>query len=114
MDNRIKLSSLSAPLTKEQQEIELERRTYLEYPIQKSLFGGSCSQTIQACNGRAVLLSTAGIFKLIHLTWEQSLGNIEPQILNGNSWIDIFAKTLEIYLGKVKGLRGVADDDHLR
>jgi hypothetical protein len=26
----------------------------------------------------------------------------------------MFAKTLEIYLGKVKGLRGVPDDDHLR
>ena len=114
LDSRIKLSSISAPLTKEQQEIELERRTYLEYSIQKSMFGGPCSQTITACNGRAVLLSTAGIFKLIHLTWEQSLGNIEPQILNGTSWIDIFAKTLEIYLGKVKGLRGVPDDDHLR
>lgn len=42
------------------------------------------------------------------------MGNLEPQILNGNSWIDMFAKTLEIYLGKVKGLRGVPDDDHLR
>ena len=26
----------------------------------------------------------------------------------------MFAKTLEIYLGKVKGLRGVPDDDYLR
>jgi hypothetical protein len=43
LDNRIKLSSISAPLTKEQQEIELERRTYLEYSIQKSMFGGACS-----------------------------------------------------------------------
>jgi hypothetical protein len=34
--------------------------------------------------------------------------------MQGNNWIEIFAKALEIFLGKVKGLRGVADDDALR
>jgi len=42
------------------------------------------------------------------------LGKLEPQLMLGNNWIDMFAKALEIYLGKVKGLRGVADDDLLR
>jgi hypothetical protein len=34
--------------------------------------------------------------------------------MEGNNWIDIFAKALGIYLGKIKGLRNVADDDLLR
>ncbi len=60
------------------------------------MFGAPCSQIILACNRRAVLLSTVGISKLVLLTWERSLGNIQFQILNGNSWIDIFASELEI------------------
>ena len=34
--------------------------------------------------------------------------------MHGNNWIDIFTKALEIFMGKVKGLRGVPDDDELR
>lgn len=34
--------------------------------------------------------------------------------MEGNNWIDMFAKALGIYLGKIKGLRNVADDDLLR
>jgi hypothetical protein len=34
--------------------------------------------------------------------------------MQGNNWIDIFTKALEIFMGKVKGLRGVPDDDDLR
>ena len=78
------------------------------------MFGAPCSKIILACNRRAVLLSTAGICKLVLLTWERSLRNIQFQILNSNSWIDIFASELEIYLRKVKGLRGVRHDEHLR
>jgi len=35
-------------------------------------------------------------------------------LINGNSWIEIFTKSLEIFLGKIKGLRGVPDDDFIR
>jgi len=34
--------------------------------------------------------------------------------MQGNNWIDLFAKSVEIYVGKIKGLRGVADDDLIR
>ncbi len=44
-----------------------------------------------------------------HLNWHESLGNLESSVLQG-SWIEVFAKALEIYLGKVKGLRMKGDD----
>lgn len=45
-----------------------------------------------------------------HLNWLESLGNLESSVLSG-SWIEVFAKALEIYTGKVKGLRMNEDDE---
>ncbi len=39
-----------------------------------------------------------------HLDWQESLGDTESSVVSG-SWIEIFAQALEIYIGKVKGLR---------
>lgn len=41
------------------------------------------------------------------------MGNLEASALN-RSWIEIFAKALEIYIGKVKGLRIVGVDEDMR
>jgi hypothetical protein len=49
-------------------------------------------------------LTSGGVYQLHHLNWIESLGNLESSVQQG-SWIEIFAKALEIYLGKVKGLR---------
>jgi len=43
----------------------------------------------------------------------ESLGSLETNSIN-RSWIEIFAKALEIYLGKVKGLRIVGIDEEMR
>jgi hypothetical protein len=45
-----------------------------------------------------------------HLNWLESLGNLESSVVSG-SWIEVFAKALEIYTGKVKGLRMNEDDE---
>jgi hypothetical protein len=53
---------------------------------------------------RVICLTTGGIFIMHHLNWLESLGDTESSVVSG-SWIEIFAKALEIYTGKVKGLR---------
>lgn len=64
--------------------------------------------------GRVVVLGQDGsIYKLQHESWEENLVKLQ-QVVQGNNWLDIFTQALEIYLGKVKGLRGVPDDDILR
>ena len=40
-----------------------------------------------------------------HLNWLESLGDTDNQVALSTSWIEIFGKALEIYTGKVKGLR---------
>ena len=60
------------------------------------------------------MLSSNGIYKLWHQSWEENLGTLDQGLMHGNNWIDIFTKALEIFMGKVKGLRGVPDDDELR
>lgn len=48
-----------------------------------------------------------------HLGWLESLGSLETTSMS-RSWIEIFAKALEIYLGKVKGLRIAGFDEEMR
>jgi hypothetical protein len=45
-----------------------------------------------------------------HLNWLESLGDTAESVSSG-AWIEIFAKALEIYTGKVKGLRLSAEDE---
>lgn len=48
-----------------------------------------------------------------HLSWLESLGNFDSTSLK-NSWIETFAKALEIYNDKLKGLRmPIGEDDEL-
>ena len=95
-------------LTKAQCDVELERRNYLEHPLLKNDYGMPFGQAIHVCKDRLVVLTEHGIFRIHHLTWEESLLDPHGQVLL--SWIETFAKALEIYLGKVKGFKGVVDD----
>lgn len=58
-------------------------------------------------------LTPAGVYLSHHLNWLESLGDTDNSASSGN-WIEIFAKALEIYTGKVKGLRmkGINLDDN--
>jgi hypothetical protein len=58
-------------------------------------------------------LTDKGAYQFHHLGWLESLGNLETTNMS-RSWIEIFAKALEIYLGKVKGLRIVGVDEDIR
>jgi len=105
---------VGSALTKEQSEIELERRNFLEFPLQKSEYGPTASQTIGVFDGRVVCMTESGPYRMHHLTWEESLGGFDDERNIKVSWIETFAKALEIYQGKVKGFRGVVDDINLR
>jgi hypothetical protein len=60
-----------------------------------------------------VCLTEGGPYTLHHLGWLESLGSLEATSIS-RSWIEIFAKALEIYLGKVRGLRIVGVDEDMR
>ena len=45
-----------------------------------------------------------------HLNWLESLGDTQDSVVSG-AWIEIFAKALEIYTGKVKGFRMNPEDE---
>lgn len=62
---------------------------------------------------KVVCLTEGGAYSLHHLGWLESLGSLETTSLS-RSWIEIFAKALEIYLGKVKGLRIAGVDEDMR
>jgi hypothetical protein len=60
----------------------------------------------------ALFLTEAGLFVMNHLSWSQAVRML--QTLRKGNWIQVFARTLEIYMGTVKGFKGIVDDDHLR
>lgn len=57
-----------------------------------------------------VWLTQGGVYVSRHLNWLESLGDTAESVSSG-AWIEIFAKALEIYTGKVKGLRLSAEDE---
>ena len=46
-----------------------------------------------------------------HLNWLESLGDTDNQVMLASSWIEIFAKALDIYTGNVQGLRMIEKED---
>lgn len=113
LDERCKMLPVGHQLTKKQTDIEMERISMLEFPLLKSLHGQHSSQTQAVDDDKVICLTEGGVYQLHHLGWLESLGNLEASALN-RSWIEIFAKALEIYIGKVKGLRIVGVDEDMR
>ena len=67
--------------------------------------------------GTLICLTEHGVVKTTHLTWEESLGRASREDEESGSWVETFEKALQIYLGKVKGLRGISGDsiqDHMK
>jgi len=77
LDSRIKMTKMGSTLTKEQCEIELERRNSLEKPLTTSLHGPPCHQTFHTYHDRIVMLTDKGLYNLFHLTWQAYLGHLE-------------------------------------
>lgn len=106
------MSRNGSTLTKEQCEIELERRNSLEHPLQASVFGPRAHQTMHSYQDRILLLTDLGIYSMYHLTWQAYLSHLEQSMQA--SWIDIFEKAIEFFNGRVKGFKGVVDDHQTR
>lgn len=85
----------------------------LDHPLLNSLHGQFSSQTQAVHEDRIVCITEGGTYSLHHLGWLESLGSLETTSMS-RSWIEIFAKALEIYLGKVKGLRIAGFDEEMR
>lgn len=111
-DSRTKMCKCGTIMTKEQCEIELERRNYLENKLKQSCHGPLSSQTVHCFQDMVVMLTDKGIYQLTHLTWQAYLGHLEQTMQA--SWIDIFEKAIEFFNGRVKGFKGVVDDNALR
>lgn len=58
------------------------------------------------------MLTDQGLYNLFHLTWQSYLGHLEQTMQA--SWIDIFEKAIEFFNGRVKGFKGVVDDNAIR
>jgi hypothetical protein len=71
------MCKLGTVLTKEQCEIELERRNYIEHPVKNSQFGAIAHQTIHSYQDRIVILTDKGLYSMFHLTWQAYLGHLE-------------------------------------
>ena len=77
-DSRRKVGIADTNLTKEQQLVELQRRSYLgDVGLQNSMYGQCCSQTVRVCNGRVVLMGLDGVYKMQQLSWQDSLAKLE-------------------------------------
>lgn len=112
IDVRCKMNPNGHELEPKQRDVELERMGVLEKPFLESLHGLAASQTICIKNDRIVCLTTGGFYRMHHLHWLESLGNLEAAVQQG-SWIKIFAKARKIFLGKIRGFR-IKEKDNMR
>lgn len=111
LDPRCKMMPQGAELTAEQREIELERKFRITQSLIRPMFGDFESLNGQSVfNDKITFLAENGVHLSHHLNWLESLGDLEGSVHTGE-WIAIFAKALDIYMGKVKGLRMSVSDD---
>lgn len=59
----------NSALTKEQRNIEMERRKFLSSPLLLSLLGGKASQTLTSFEDWVVFITEAGFYSVQHMTW---------------------------------------------
>ena len=70
-----------------------------------------CQQMICISEDHLVWLTLQGTYMTHHLNWFESLGDTDNQVMLASSWIETFAKALDIYTGNVQGLRMKDKDD---
>lgn len=64
MDSRLKLMEAASALSKEQRNIEMERRKFLRTPLLPSSYGAKASQTISTYEDMAVFMTEGGIISV--------------------------------------------------
>ena len=57
-------------------------------------------------------LNMQGVLKHNHLRWDESLHEYRD-IVHGN-WIQLFARAIDIYTGRVKGFKDVPEEEYMR
>ena len=99
---------------------ELEKRQHL-CQIDGAIFANSISQTLQgplynqtlkAHSGYIVGLNPFGVSQYAHVRWDESLHSYRSLV--GDNWVQLFARAIDIYTGRVKGFRDVSEEEYLR
>ena len=78
----------------------------------ESQYGQLYNQTLRVFNGMVVALGLQGALQYLHLRWDESLQEYK-KVVKGN-WIQLFARAIDIYTGKVKGFRDVPEEQFMR
>jgi hypothetical protein len=84
----------------------------MERPAITSFFNPKAYSTMHIYLDRIVILTDKGLYHLQHLTWQAYLSYLEQK--QQASWFDIFEKAIEFFNGRVKGFKGVVDDNDTR
>lgn len=80
--------------------------------VSQSLQGPLYSQTLKVLNGFVVALNPFGIIQYAHVRWDESLHSYRNLV--GGNWVQLFARAIDIYTGRVKGFKDVSEEEHLR
>jgi hypothetical protein len=64
-------------------------------------------------NENIVFLTDKEVIRAKHLSWEDGLGISDTQV-EQESFFDVLEKALGIYLGQIRGLRGVTGEENVR
>jgi len=59
-----------------------------------------------------IALGLQGLFRYMHLDWDQSL-HLYKKLVKGN-WIQEFSRAIDIYTGKIKGFKDVPEEQYMR
>lgn len=84
----------------------------MERPAISSYFNPKAYSAMHSNLDRVVILTDKGLYHLQHLTWQAYLSYLEQK--QQASWFDIFEKAIEFFNGRVKGFKGVVDDNDTR
>ena len=104
IDSRLKLMDVGSAFTKQQLQIELERKKFLQEPVQKSEYGLRAGQTLSTHQDWIVFLTEKGVYMANHLTWQESL-ELDSDDMQ-STWIETFQRVIDIFEGKIKGFKG--------
>lgn len=74
----------------------MEHITKLITPLIRSKYGSHASQTCTVLQDKIICLTQGGFFKMHHLHWLESLGNMTTENDKDN-WIKVFAQARAIY-----------------
>lgn len=65
--------------------------------------------------GNLLALDQRNIYQFSHLGWYEGLENFKKELEDQkDSWLLLFARAIDIYIGKVKGFKGVPEDINIR